>query len=521
MFEQQPDEAVPPLRKLVVNGERPEGRVRALYALASLERLTADSLAWALKDPHPQVRRHAVRLSEPFADDVPELRMQLSKMINDDSIHVRYQLAFSLGEWSTADRLRALAEMTRDAEDIYIQTAIQSSLAKGAGAVLTVLVEDPAWCFSVAGNRMLESLSSQIGRQQTKADITAVTNLAPRLLANHPILLARILGNLRPRPGTSLANEMTDGALAKVVEKTVAEARRIAADPNVNVDERIPAIEAIGLGAIRSDTLHDEQIFIDLLSVYQPLPVQEAALQALTLFPTDDVADVLIKQWGQLGPQIRRQATDRMLSRHAWQAKLLEAIRSERILIADVDVEKWRSVVSDKLRSDFNRVVATPIAQDRNQVFAQYRSIVSEQGEAKKGQAVFTEHCASCHQLGKLGYAIGPNLAAMRNRGAEAILMNVLAPNQEVNPQYVTYVATTDDGQVFSGVITNESATSITLSREKNQSDTILRVELDELTSTGKSLMPEGFEKQISRQAMKDLLAFILEASSPPKDVKP
>ncbi len=522
LFERQPATAVVHLDKLVAGGKRPEARLRSLYLLDALKHLSADTLLIALNDPHPQVRRHAIRLTESQAIDVPAIRAKLLSMIVDESIHVRYQLAFSLGELSTPDRFSALARLAREAEDGYILAAVQSSLIQGAGVVIGELIKDATWCETNAGKGLLGSLAGQIGRQQDTSDVAAVVELAPRLLPEHPALLARILGHLNPRPGTPLAKQMSEGSLARIVTRTIAEARRIASDSSVDDTQRIPAIEAMGgLAALGARTLEDDQIFVELLSAQQALPVQEAALRSLTASPDDDVADVLVEQWGQLGPQIRRLATDRLLSRHPWQAKLLEAIQTQQVSIADVDVERWKTVVSDQLEAEFNQLVATPVAHDRQQVFAEYRSIISQPGEAKRGQAIFTEHCASCHQLGTLGYAVGPNLSAMRNRGAEAILMNVLAPNQEVNPQYVTYVATTDDGQVFSGLITDESATSITLSREKNQAETILRVNLDELTSTGKSLMPEGFERQIDRQAMTDLLTFILEVNDKPLERQP
>ena len=54
--------------------------------------------------------------------------------------------------------------------------------------------------------------------------------------------------------------------------------------------------------------------------------------------------------------------------------------------------------------------------------------------------------------------AIGPNLAAMRSRGAEAILTNVLDPNREVNPQYLNYIVQTRSGRSLSGMIASESA---------------------------------------------------------------
>src|SRR5262249_1033236 len=104
----------------------------------------------------------------------------------------------------------------------------------------------------------------------------------------------------------------------------------------------------------------------------------------------------------------------------------------------------------------------------------------------------------------------GPSLAALQNRGAEAILLNVLDPNREVNPQYVNYVVMTKDGRTFTGMIAAETATSVTLKRGDNLSDTILRIDIDRIGSTGLSLMPEGLEQQIDRQGMADLIAYLM-----------
>jgi putative heme-binding domain-containing protein len=99
----------------------------------------------------------------------------------------------------------------------------------------------------------------------------------------------------------------------------------------------------------------------------------------------------------------------------------------------------------------------------------------------------------------------------MKARGPEAIVLNVFDPNREVNPQYLNYNVVTADGRTLSGMIAAESATSVTLRRAENASDTVLRIDIDVLKSTGMSLMPEGLEKQLDKQAMADLLAYLRE----------
>ena len=85
----------------------------------------------------------------------------------------------------------------------------------------------------------------------------------------------------------------------------------------------------------------------------------------------------------------------------------------------------------------------------------------------------------------------------------------MLDPNREVNPQYVNYVLATTDGLSITGMVAAESATSVTLKRAENATDTVLRVNIDQLQSTGMSLMPEGMEKQLDQQAVADLIAYL------------
>jgi putative heme-binding domain-containing protein len=97
-------------------------------------------------------------------------------------------------------------------------------------------------------------------------------------------------------------------------------------------------------------------------------------------------------------------------------------------------------------------------------------------------------------------------LKSIKEKGREGILLNILDPNRNVNPQYANYTVITDDGLSISGMIAAETANSITLRRAEGESDTVLRAKIDELVDTGISIMPEGLEKQISKQDMAHLL---------------
>ena len=142
-------------------------------------------------------------------------------------------------------------------------------------------------------------------------------------------------------------------------------------------------------------------------------------------------------------------------------------------------------------------------------MIAHYASALSSPGDAARGRIVFERECMACHRLGERGHQVGPNLALVRNRTPEALVAAILDPNRDVQPSYVNYVVTDTDGRTATGMITAETANSITLRSAGGIEETILRTELRDISSSALSLMPEGLEAALPAQAMADLLAYI------------
>ncbi len=111
---------------------------------------------------------------------------------------------------------------------------------------------------------------------------------------------------------------------------------------------------------------------------------------------------------------------------------------------------------------------------------------------------------------------MGPDLASVPDKSLPGLLTAILDPNKNVEARYVNYVATTKSGLSLSGVLYGETTTSITLVAADGKKHELLRRDLDELASTGKSPMPEGFEKEISARDMADLVAFLRPAFPTP-----
>lgn len=162
--------------------------------------------------------------------------------------------------------------------------------------------------------------------------------------------------------------------------------------------------------------------------------------------------------------------------------------------------------------TDNPTMIQNEISPERQHVYESYRTVLETNGNAEQGKRVFSGICAACHKVGDVGLQIGPNLAAMKNRGAEVMLYNILIPNREVDPKFQTYIIVTTAGQVITGVIAAETATSVTLINMDGTRHAFLRIDIDEMINTGRSMMPSGIESQINHQQMTDLLAFLLSA---------
>ena len=141
-----------------------------------------------------------------------------------------------------------------------------------------------------------------------------------------------------------------------------------------------------------------------------------------------------------------------------------------------------------------------------------HQSVLELSGRPTQGREVFRKKCSLCHQAGDLGTQVAPNLASVKNKSAADLLISILDPNREAQPNFNVYTVITLQGKVLTGIIASETATSITLKRAEGKQDVVLRSNIDELISSGVSLMPVGLEKELSKQDLADVIAFIKQS---------
>jgi putative heme-binding domain-containing protein len=163
----------------------------------------------------------------------------------------------------------------------------------------------------------------------------------------------------------------------------------------------------------------------------------------------------------------------------------------------------------ERLRQRAQPILAAAAPADRAEVVARYAKAAPSRGDTVRGARVFQQHCQTCHEMQGVGHKLGPDLASVASRQSDLLIADILDPNQQVTPDYLNYIVVTIDGRVVSGLIVGETTESVTLRREEGRQYTILRRDIEELRSTGKSIMPDGLEKLITPDQLADLLEFM------------
>ena len=148
---------------------------------------------------------------------------------------------------------------------------------------------------------------------------------------------------------------------------------------------------------------------------------------------------------------------------------------------------------------------------DRQKVIDQLLPALLKGGDASKGKLVFTQQCAKCHMHSGEGGKVGPDLSGMAAHPKSELVIHILDPSRSVEGNFVQYTVSTTDGRVLNGLLASETKTSIELLDAEGKKQVILREDIDELAASKKSVMPEGFEKQVPVESLTDLLQFLTQ----------
>jgi putative membrane-bound dehydrogenase-like protein len=518
-------EAIPALKKFFKDSKDARARLHALQALAGFGDLSLRMDA--LDDADSVVREHAVRL---MTQGVPLLTTKLLALAEDPAPRVRFAVALAVGDLAQGyeemvrETLASLAR--RDAAEPYMRAAILSSVhdsfggfyAKAEGAPAAFLAE----LARVVGARLqgveVADLLDRIAADRSDdTRAAALRGLAQGLKqgrksnldfpAARPVLqklLAAASEPVRQAAGEVAAHVrmMTEEEFRAAVKK----AAEVALDESKSLKDRTDAAALLASAEFATAG----PALVRLLEPRHPEALQLAAVRALDAHADPGVVALLVENWRRLTPAVRDRAADALFSRKDRLVPLLDAVKKGDVPADHIDARRRAQLlafpdpaIADKAKTVFEERKPDP------KLFDQFRPALDLKGDARRGEASFRKLCLPCHQFGKEGTPIGPNLASVRDNPAEQLLTNILYPSLVVLPNYVQYVVETAGGDILNGVIVESTAASITLRRPNVEDARILRKDIKNLVSSQMSIMPEDLLKGMAPQDVADLIEFV------------
>ncbi len=520
LFERQDPTVRSALHQMVLSGQTPQARVTALWVLHGMQDLWKEDLIAGLGDKSAGVRENTIQLAETKIDD-PEVLAAILPLAMDPSPRVRFQTAFTLGEWKDPQAFEGLVTIAKhDATDRWIRSAVLSSLSGRCDVLLVRLISDQDFSSRGVSTSILQELAQVIGVRGKATEIQSVLDAFE--MRDTSISLQRRhcitgIGQGLKRSGKNLRLLGLTGAAKQTVDKLFNDAAAVALDETKSLEARVEETRLLAF----DDFASCRTALLEGMAPQQPQELQRAAISTLGSFQHPEIGALLLKHWRTQSPSVRTEVVSAMLSVRSRALPLLKAIESGLVTANQIPFAQrgllMRSNVAE-VKDLAEKLFGNAIARPRNEVIDKYRTSMSQQGDAMRGKRIFERACMNCHRAGDTGISdVGPNLANVRAWNPDQLLVNILDPNREVAPSFTTYNVLTYEGRVISGLIVEDSEVSLSIKRPDGVMETLLRREIEEMVGTGLSLMPEGMEANLSPKEMEDLIAFLL---APPQTSK-
>lgn len=549
LVEKKATDAVPQLLALVSDESVDEiglnvGAIHALQTLKGLGVADDKALASALKHASPGVRRNAIAVL-PHNEAGLKVLLNNQPLFSDADAQVRLQAFVTLSDMPASD----------DAASVIFEAAAKAPSDPVIVDALTIAAsvhctKGLSKFSAVAGKETPDSslqivarIAEHLGR--TRPDASALEAMLNDLASAEPMVIDAALQGLVEGLPAKFDIKVTDGldkALVKLLETTSGQQRgkvvrvasicgskslesytkeivdsllNVAADSDAPANDRISsAKEAVSFQSGSAEVL---EAVLDVINLQTTPDVGVGLIEAAGQSTAETAGELIVNRADQMTPQMKSAAMRVLLSRPATTSALLAAIESGKLDIGDLSLDQKQALRAhpDKgIRAIAEKLMAAggglPDA-DRDKVLQALLPLCEENGDAKAGKAMFVKHCSKCHIHGTEGKAIGPNLTGMAVHPKRELLTHIIDPSRSVEGNFRIYTVVKTDGIVLNGMMSGESRTAITLIDTEGKENQIAREDIDELVRSRKSLMPEGFEKQMTNEELSNLLTFLTD----------
>lgn len=495
-----------------------------------------------LRHPSSPVRQAAVACVDP---STVKLAMEAG-LLQDNDPRVQLALLLRLAEDSadaiTADALvKKISQDAKLAEDSILLDAWTSAASRHVVGVLTGFLQGPEAKGNAALQNRLGVLGEHFARSNPKGtDVEKLLEGDPNSIwavavwqgmakgwprdgkvelsaAAHSKAKERFLAESVSTENRAaflaVADKWSIPGLLELAESIQSTLFQTALNASETADKRLEAWDqAIKLAPTSPNIL---RVTRQMLTPQLDPAIGSRALMALQAARVEGLSNEVLQLRKKLSPQLAGAALTLLLSRSESTRELLDAISEGKVQFLDLQLDQRQALMNHPNREianyarDLMEKQGALVSTNRQSLVDEWKPVTEMAGDVQNGVAMYRKHCALCHKHGDIGVAIGPNLTGMAVHPKEEILMNILDPSRSVENNFRNYQILTVDGTVLTGMLAGESANSLRLINSQGKEEQVLRADIEELNASTKSLMPEGFESQMTKQEMADLLSFL------------
>lgn len=245
-----------------------------------------------------------------------------------------------------------------------------------------------------------------------------------------------------------------------------------------------------------------------------------AAIRAAADLGGDDFIAPLLTQAASKDFNVRNAALEALASRTTWTQSMLDAIAAEKVSAAGFPAPVRRALATSKdkaIRDHAYEVLGAwqDSSDDVKSLIAQKKqACLTDEPDLANGKLLFTATCMVCHEFHGGGQKVGPDLIGSGRSNLDALLANVIDPNQIIGNGYENINVSTKDGRTLDGRVVEDTPAHVKLLGAGGAAQVVPRDQIATLTNTKQSLMPMGFGN-LPDTAFRDMMWYVL---APPEE---